>query len=262
MQTDSGLILTSPVEDKPNSDKEITESVEDKPNSDKEITESVEPKPESVEPKPESVCTINRNCLLTGPNGSGKSTFLKAVMSAVIMAQTFGICPATACRMTPFKYLSTYLNIPDCQGRESLFQAEMRRCHDHLNKLHALEEKRHFSFNIMDEIFVSTNYLEGISGAYGVIKSLEQYPCSMNIITTHFDKLTTVPLPQFCYKYFTINTSEDTQTGETRIEKDYKLRVGINDKHMALQLLKLRGFDETLIKNANKMYSQLVAKPE
>ena len=236
--------------------------------SDKETTannikpDAVEAKPDAVEDKPDAVCTINRNCLLTGPNGSGKSTFLKAVMSAVIMAQTFGICPATSCRMTPFKYLSTYLNIPDCQGRESLFQAEMRRCHDHINKLRSLEEKRQFSFNIMDEIFVSTNYLEGISGAYGVIKSLDQYPCSMNIVTTHFDKLATVDLPQFCYKYFTINTREDTQTGETRIEKDYKIRDGINDKHMALQLLKLRGFDDTLIKNANEMYSQLVAKPE
>ncbi len=284
VQTDSGLSSTAAVDAKPDLDKETTEdaitpeAVEDKPEAKDAITpEAVEDKPEAVEDKPEAkdaitpepvedkpeaVCTINRNCLLTGPNGSGKSTFLKAVMSAVVMAQTFGICPATSCRMTPFKYLSTYLNIPDCQGRESLFQAEMRRCHDHLNKLRALEEKRQYSFNIMDEIFVSTNYLEGISGAYGVIKSLDQYPCSMNIVTTHFDKLTTVPLPQFCYKYFTINTCEDTQTGETRIEKDYKIRDGINDKHMALQLLKLRGFDETLIQNANEMYSQLVAKPE
>ena len=261
VQTASGLPSTE-------SDKETTENtitqepVEDKPEAVEDKPDAVEDKPEAVEAKPEAVCTINRNCLLTGPNGSGKSTFLKAVMSAVIMAQTFGICPATSCKLTPFKYLSTYLNIPDCQGRESLFQAEMRRCHDHLNKLRSLEEKRQFSFNIMDEIFVSTNYLEGISGAYGVVKSLEQYPCSMNIITTHFDKLATVDLPQFCYKYFTINTREDSQTGALQIEKDYKIRDGINDKHMALQLLKLRGFDDTLIQNANEMYLQLVAKPE
>jgi hypothetical protein len=292
VQTDAGLILTpAPVDAKPDLDKETTvdaitpeaedaitpeaedtikpepvepkpEAVESKPEPVEPKPEPVEPKPEAVEEKPESVCVVNRNCLLTGPNGSGKSTFLKAVMSAVVMAQTFGICPATACRMTPFKYLSTYLNIPDCQGRESLFQAEMRRCHDHLNKLRTLEEHKQFSFNIMDEIFVSTNYLEGISGAYGVIKSLEQYPRSINIITTHFDKLTSMALPQFCYKHFTIDTREDSQTGETQMEKDYKLRDGINDKHMALQLLKLRGFDETLIQNANEMYSHMVNKTE
>jgi energy-coupling factor transporter ATP-binding protein EcfA2 len=268
VQTDAGLTITPhPVEPNPEPVKEIsedtikTEAVEDKTEPVKESTEDTI-KPEPVEAKPEAVCVVNRNCLLTGPNGSGKSTFLKAVMSAVVMAQTFGICPATACRMTPFKYLSTYLNIPDCQGRESLFQAEMRRCHEHLNKLRVLEQHNQFSFNIMDEIFVSTNYLEGISGAYGVIKSLEQYPGSINIITTHFDKLTSMALPQFCYKYFTINTHEDTQSGETQMVKDYKLRDGINDKHMALQLLKLRGFDETLIQNANALYSSLVDKKE
>jgi energy-coupling factor transporter ATP-binding protein EcfA2 len=266
-------LLPESVEQLPESVELLPESVEPLPESVELLPESVELLPESVEQLPESVKldrdlqlnknTEKQNTLLTGPNGSGKSTFLKAIMSAVILSQTFGICPATSCKLTPFKYLSTYLNIPDCQGRESLFQAEMRRCHDHLNMLRALEEKHQFSFNIMDEIFVSTNYLEGISGAYGVIKSLEQYPCSMNIITTHFDKLTTVDLPQFSYKYFTINTEEDPNTGEViSIEKDYKLRDGINDKHMALQLLKIRGFDDTLIKNANKMYSQLVAKPE
>ena len=83
----------------------------------------------------------------------------------------------------------------------------------------------------------------------------------MNIITTHFDKLTTVKLPQFCYKYFTIHTTTDPETGEVlTINKDYKIHDGVNDKHMALQLLKLRGFDDVLIKNANDMYSQLLTE--
>lgn len=196
------------------------------------------------------------NCLLTGPNGSGKSTFLKAIMSAVILGQTIGFTPAKECRLTPFRHLSTYLNIPDCQGRESLFQAEMRRCHDHLELLKSLEQSKGFSLNIMDEIFVSTNYMEGLSGAYGVIKSLEGYPHSLNIITTHFDKLTKCQLPTFCYKYFTIDTQQ-MENGEMQIKKDYKLRDGINDKHMALHLLKLRGFDAELVKNAGEMYCSL-----
>lgn len=196
------------------------------------------------------------NCLLTGPNGSGKSTFLKAIMSAVILGQTIGFTPAKECRITPFRHLSTYLNIPDCQGRESLFQAEMRRCHDHLELLKSLEQSKGFSLNIMDEIFVSTNYMEGLSGAYGVIKSLEGYPHSLNIITTHFDKLTKCELPTFCYKYFTIDT-QTKDNGEMQIKKDYKLRDGINDKHMALHLLKLRGFDAELVKNAGEMYCSL-----
>ncbi len=200
-----------------------------------------------------------QNMLLTGPNGSGKSTYLKSVMSAVILAQTVGIAPARTMQFTPFAHLSTYLNIPDCQGKESLFQAEMTRCHDHLAMLKDLESQPgKLSFNIMDEIFVSTNYLEGMSGAYAVIKSLGQLHNSVHIITTHFDKLTDpeTPIPGYVYKHFTISTDPNN---DSVIQKDYKLRDGVNSKHMALHLLKLRGFDSTLIKDAREMYDRLVS---
>lgn len=201
---------------------------------------------------------IGQNLLLTGPNGSGKSTYLKSVMSAVILAQTVGIAPAKSMEFTPFTHLSTYLNIPDCQGKESLFQAEMTRCHDHLAMLRELESQPgKFSFNIMDEIFVSTNYLEGMSGAYAVIKSLGTLKNSLHIITTHFDKLTEpeMPIPGYVYKHFTIDV--DTMD-DTVILKDYKLRDGVNRKHMALHLLKLRGFDSGLVESAREMYAKLV----
>ena len=231
-----------------------TESIQDDKDSSKSSRQ--DNNKEDVPASSKIIIPERPNCLLTGPNGSGKSTFLKAIMSAVILGQTIGFTPAKECRITPFRHLSTYLNIPDCQGRESLFQAEMRRCHDHLELLKSLEQSKGFSLNIMDEIFVSTNYMEGLSGAYGVIKSLEGYPHSLNIITTHFDKLTKCQLPTFCYKYFTID-AQQMENGEMQIKKDYKLRDGINDKHMALHLLKLRGFDAELVKNAGEMYCSL-----
>ena len=194
------------------------------------------------------------NCLLTGPNGSGKSTFLKSVMSSVILGQTLGITPTEKSVFTPFEYCSTYLNIPDCQGKESLFQAEMSRCHQHLNKLKQLETRKRPSLNIMDEIFVSTNYQEGMSGAYAVIKNIEKYNHSLNIITTHFDKLLEFPLSQYQFKHFTITSEPDN---EDIIYKDYKLYDGVNKKHLALHLLKLKGFDSDLISDAKNIYKIL-----
>jgi DNA mismatch repair protein MutS len=210
------------------------------------------------------------NILLTGPNGSGKSTFLKSVMTNIILAQTLGIAFAKEIRLTPFQYLSTYLNIPDCQGRESLFQAEMTRCHQHLELLRNLEQRPArlgFSFNIMDEIFVSTNYLEGMSGAYAVIKHLGTLQNSCHIITTHFDKLTISDgqlltqntIPGYTNKYFRIDTVGDPRSDNPEIHKDYLLRDGVNDRHLALHLLKLRGFDEELVRDAKEMYSRLTS---
>ena len=197
------------------------------------------------------------NCLLTGPNGSGKSSYLKTVMSSIICSQTLGLAPVKSGIMTPFYHLSTYLNIPDCQGKESLFQAEMNRCYQHLKKCEKLEEDGLPSFHIMDEIFVSTNFLEGLSGAYAVVNYLQKFNHSMHIITTHFDKLVEKTFDTYQLKHFTIDEIEDKITGEKQLLKDYKLRDGKNDKHLALHLLKCKGFNEELLTDAKNMYQEL-----
>lgn len=190
-----------------------------------------------------------KNMILTGPNGSGKSTFLKTIMMSVILAQTIGWVPASSMTITPFTYLSTYLNIPDCTGKESLFQAEMNRCHNHLLKLKDLDTTEgKYSFNIMDEIFVSTNYYEGISGAWAVMKNVVKYNNAVNIITTHFDKCIENPINGYIYKHFTLSDE---------LENDYKLRDGINRKHCALNLLEKYGFDAELVLEAKNKYSEI-----
>jgi DNA replication protein DnaC len=234
-------------------DKEDKEIEEDNENTeDKEIEEDNEETEikEDIK-KVENFNDVKQNCILTGPNGSGKSSMLKTILINVILSQSLGIVPAQSLQITPFKYISSYLNIADAQGKESLFQAEMSRCHNHLEKLKSLEaEDDGFSFNIMDEIFVSTNYFEGVSGAYGVIKTLENYKKSINIITTHFDALTKIENrgDTYCFKYFTINDDGS---------KDYKIRSGINEKHCALTLLEDRGFDKELCNNAKLFYKQI-----
>lgn len=193
--------------------------------------------------------------VITGPNGSGKSTHIKAIMESIIMAQTFGIAFASEMTLTPFTYLTTYLNIPDCQGKESLFQAEMSRCHKFLGDMDEHEKDRHiqgklypmFSFNIIDEIFVSTNYKEGMSAAGAVINKLSKYNKCLNIVITHFD-LKDVCKDNVDYKYFTIDDD---------LECDYKIRDGVNDKHMALKLLKKKGFDNELVDEATEIYEEL-----
>ena len=192
------------------------------------------------------------NMLLSGPNGSGKSTYIKSVLTNIILAQTIGFSFCQEMKLTPFHNFITHLNIPDCQGKESLFQAEMNRCYQYLQELNALEDQNNFSFNIIDEIFVSTNYKEGISGAYAIIKKLSQYHNSLSIITTHFDKITKMNHNNIIKKHFSLDTN---QKGE--IVSDYKLKNGINKKHMAIKLLAKKGFDKDLIKDAEEMYQEL-----
>jgi len=159
--------------------------------------------------------------------------------------------PAREFQLTPFAHISTYLNIPDCQGKESLFQAEMNRCYQQLETLRTAEENGEFSFNIMDEIFVSTNYQEGMSGAYAVINQLCRFDKCLNIITTHFDKLANLEDLQVARKYFDVELGEDG-----KVARDYKIRDGVSRKHMALKLLRNRGFSEELVKDAEAFYEK------
>ena len=186
--------------------------------------------------------------LLTGPNGTGKSTFLKTIMSAVVLSQTIGFSHCDAITLTPFYYLSTYLNIPDCIGKESLFQAEMKRSLEHLKKMEEYEKNGYYSFNIIDELFVSTNYYEGMSGAWGIINKLKEYKNSISIITTHFDKCIENPIDDYMYLHFTM---------EDNYEKSYKLLKGVNKKHCALNLLRSEGFSDDIIELANSKYNEV-----
>ena len=193
------------------------------------------------------------NLLITGPNGSGKSTYIKSIIECILLGQTVGIVPAKQFIMTPFAHIATYLNIPDCQGKESLFQAEMNRCYQQLQMLKESEAKGDFSFSIMDEIFVSTNYQEGMSGAYAVIKRMCNMNKCLNVITTHFDVLASMEEVKVCKKYFDIEMDE----ANNNIKKDYKIKDGVSRKHMALKLLKQKGFDEDIIKDAEYLYEKL-----
>ena len=200
------------------------------------------------EPK---IDTFN-NLLITGPNGSGKSTYIKSVIECILLGQTIGVVPAKEFSFTPFVNIATYLNIPDCQGKESLFQAEMNRCYQQLQMLSTAEEKGDFSFNIMDEIFVSTNYKEGMSGAYAIIKKMCNLNKCLNIITTHFDVLAGMDEVKVDKQYFDIEIDENDS-----IISDYKIKSGVSKKHLALKLLKKKGFDASIIADAEYLYEKL-----
>ena len=192
------------------------------------------------------------NLLITGPNGSGKSTYIKSVIECILLGQTIGVIPAKEFKFTPFVNIGTYLNIPDCQGKESLFQAEMNRCYQQIQMLTTAEQKGDFSFNIMDEIFVSTNYQEGMSGAYAIIKKMCNLNKCLNIITTHFDVLAGMDEVKVDKQYFDIEIDEND-----KIKSDYKIKAGVSKKHFALKLLKQKGFDASIIADAEFLYEKL-----
>lgn len=53
----------------------------------------------------------------------------------IILSQQIGYGFYDSANINPYDYLHSYLNIPDTSGRDSLFQAESRRCKEILDSL-------------------------------------------------------------------------------------------------------------------------------
>ena len=192
-------------------------------------------------------CNINNTNIITGPNASGKSNYIKNIIISLLLSQTIGISCSKYIKLTPFNIIDTYINIPDCIGRESLFEAEMNRSYKYIKKI---KNNSGFSFVVMDEIFTGTNTKEGLSAAFAICKELCKYKNNITIITTHFDLLTRINKIENYKTIIKRNINND-------IVYTYKIKKGVSIDNIAIELLKNKGFDNDIINTAKSIYNQL-----
>jgi hypothetical protein len=94
--------------------------------------------------------------IITGPNASGKTTILKSTLINIILTQQFGCGFYSSAKLSPFKHIHCYLNIPDTSGRDSLFQAEARRCKEILDII--VRNGKYKAFKLVDGSQVHKKY--------------------------------------------------------------------------------------------------------
>ena len=130
---------------------------------------------------------LNKKATITGPNAAGKTTMIKSTLLNIIFSQQFGYGFYKKAKLVPYEFVHSYLNIPDTSGRDSLFQAESRRCREIITCLVEHKTKRHFC--IFDELYSGTNPYEAVASAYGFIKYLNTFENVDLLLTTHYSKL-------------------------------------------------------------------------
>ena len=197
----------------------------------------------------------NSNMLITGPNAAGKSTILKSIPIASLLAQTIGIAPASEALLTPFSKMHSYLNIVDTTGKESLFEAEMHRAKELIDSIKGLEPKK-FCLIIMDEIFSATKPTEGEASAYAIARTISNYTNNLSILSTHYDKLTTLEKDtDGKYKNFKVSAIKNDNGS---FNFPYKLEEGYSTQNIALELLDNEGFESEILEYA---YQLLTGNP-
>jgi len=186
---------------------------------------------------------LNRNMIITGPNASGKTTVLKSSLINILLTQQIGAGFYSEAYLEPFHFIHCYLNIPDTSGRDSLFQAEARRCKDILDIVKENEGKRHFC--VFDELYSGTNPEEAVMSANAFMNYLVKNKNVHSLLTTHFADLCKHLEKQTAF----VNYHMDTREKDGDIEYTYTLKDGISEKRGGVQVLKNMNYPKEIIEN-------------
>ena len=125
---------------------------------------------------------LSKNYIITGPNASGKTTLLKTTFINLLLSQQIGYGCYRRATIQPYTHFYCYLNIPDTSDRDSLFQAEARRC---LTIVNEIKNSNKRSFCIFDELYSGTNPEEAIIAAKAYLQYLTTLPITF-LLTTHY----------------------------------------------------------------------------
>lgn len=173
--------------------------------------------------------SLDKNKIITGPNASGKTTLLKSTFFNIILSQQIGYGFYSSAILCPYDGLCCYINIPDTSGRDSLFQAEAKRCSHIVDEIKASPTKR--SFCIFDELFSGTNPTEASICSLEFMKHLSTFENVTWLLTTHFVDVCNTPIAR-CMNYKML-----THIKNDNIKYTYKMKRGISTAQSATLIL-------------------------
>ena len=190
---------------------------------------------------------LDKQLVITGPNAAGKTTVIKSTLFNIILSQQIGYGFYERAEITPYDYLHCYLNIPDTSGRDSLFQAESRRCMEILRCIMDNPTKRHFC--IFDELYSGTNPYEAVAAAYGYIAFISKNPRVDLILTTHYIELCELLEKRNAGAITNLHMSVCADTGAYL----YKIASGISTIKGGLKVLRDLDYPNEIVESAREI---------
>jgi hypothetical protein len=188
-------------------------------------------------------CNLNKNMIISGPNASGKTTTLKSALINIILSQQIGFGCFDSLKMTPFDNIHCYLNIPDTSGRDSLFQAEARRCKEIIDCIDKKNDETHFC--IFDELYSGTNPEEAVVSASAFMKYIVKNNNVTCLLTTHYVKLCKKLTKNKRIKNYNMKTVKQNDN----FEYTYLLEEGISNIKGGLKVLKDMNYPQEILDN-------------
>jgi len=190
-------------------------------------------------------CKLTTKIIITGPNASGKTTILKTALINTLLSQQIGYGCFDSCKLTPYDYFHSYLNIPDTSGRDSLFQAEARRCKKIIDIIDNADNEHSLHFCIFDELYSGTNPQEAVQSAFAFMEYLGNKGNVSCLLTTHYASLCEKLEPNSNISNFHMRTTNKND----KLHYTYKLTKGISDIKGGMHVLKTLNYPSSIINN-------------
>ena len=184
---------------------------------------------------------INHNILLTGSNASGKSTFMKAVATNLILAQTLNTATAEAFSYKPGLVYTSMANTDDILSGDSYFMTELKS----IRRLFNIKNNQ-LVYCFIDEIFKGTNTTERIAASESVLNYLDTEKHYKVIAATHDIELSEYLKAN--YENYHFNESIENN----QIYFDYKIKKGKANTRNAIELLRITQFPEKVYTRAKQ----------
>ena len=188
----------------------------------------------------------DRGVLVTGSNASGKSTFLKAVAINAILAQTVHTCCADRYRAGFVRVMTSMALRDDLESGESYYIVEIRSLKRILD---AAAQDGPGVLCFVDEVLRGTNTVERIAASTQILRSLNR-PNVCCFAATHDIELTELLKEEYDNYHF----EEEIEDGDIRFP--YLLLHGKATTRNAIRLLAIMGYDESIIRAAERMASR------
>jgi hypothetical protein len=193
-------------------------------------------------------CSLNKNIILSAPNKAGKTTILKTTTLNIIFSQQLGCGFYESAEFTPYTHIHSYLNIPDTSERDSLFQAESRRCKEILDVIRdSGEHSNHFC--LIDELFSGTNPTEASRAGSAFLEYLSNMNNVTFLLTTHYISI--------CKKFKKSDKIQNYKMDVLVLEDGtfkykYKMKKGISKIKGAVRVLKDMDYPDEIIKSIER----------
>lgn len=195
-------------------------------------------------------CDFTKNMIISSPNKSGKTTVLKSTALNIIFSQQIACGFYKSATLTPYTHIHSYLNIPDTSGRDSLFQAESRRCKEIIDNIKQFNDNKFRHFCMFDELYSGTNPVEASKAGYAFLEYLQQYSNVNFVLTTHYlsicKKFKTSPNVQN-YKMVVLVNEDGT------FKYTYKIKKGISNLKGGVRVLKDMDYPQHIINTIERI---------